>query len=93
MILPGEKSLLSLIEIRALLGQNSAEAIFEYNAIVNAIPKQWFEWLRGENNDVYIRPPCEAMLYNVEPKQVKTNINDQPAKYCPNCMQVLAETV
>ena len=66
-----EKRLLSLVEIRALRGQNSAKVIFEYNALVNAIPKQWFEWLRGEINDVYIRPPCEAMLYNVKPNQVK----------------------
>ena len=72
MIHPDEKRFLSLVEIRALLGQNSADAIFEYNALVNAIPKQWFEWLRGENNDVYyIRPPCEAVLYNAKPKQVK----------------------
>ena len=66
-----EKRLLSLVEIRALRGQNSAKVIFEYNALVNAIPKQWFEWLRGEINDVYIRLPCEGMLYNVKAKQVK----------------------
>ena len=71
MIHPDQKRLLSLVEIRTLLGQNSADAIFEYNALVNAILKQWFEWLRGENNDVYIRPPCEAVLYNAKPKQVK----------------------
>ena len=66
---PNEKRLLSLIEIRALLGQNCADAIFEYNALVNAVPKP--KWLRGEHNDVYIRPPCKAVLYNAKPKQVK----------------------
>ena len=68
---PDEKRLFFLVEIRALLGQDSADAIFEHSALVNAILKQYFEWLRGENNDVYMRPPCEAMLYNVKPKQVK----------------------
>ena len=68
---PDEKRLLSLVEIGAPLGQNSADSILEYNALDNRIPKQWCEWLRGENNDVYIRPPCEAMLCNVKPKQVK----------------------
>ena len=52
---PDEKRLLSLAEIRAPLGQTSADASFENNALVNSIPKQWFEWLRGENNDVYIK--------------------------------------
>ena len=59
---PDEKRLLSFLEIRALLGKNSAGVIFEYKALVNSMPKQWFKWLRRENNYVYIRPPYEVML-------------------------------
>ena len=33
------------------------------------------------------------MLYNVKPKQVKIDINDQQTKYCPNYIQFLAEKV
>ena len=31
---PNEKRRLSLVEIRALLGQNGADAFFEYNAFI-----------------------------------------------------------
>ena len=90
MIHPDEKRLLSLVEISALIGQNSADSIFEYNTFVNSIPKQWFEWLGGEDNDVYIRPPCEAMLYNVQPKQVKKILTTNKQSIVPtacNCWQ------
>ena len=68
---PNVKRLLSLAETRALLGQNSTNQIFEYNALVNSIPKQWFEWLREEDHDVYVRPTCEPKLCYVKPKQIK----------------------
>ena len=68
---PKDKRLLSLAEIITVIGQNSAELIFEYNAMINAIPKQWFEWLGEKDHCPYVRPICEAKLYNVKPKQVK----------------------
>ena len=53
--------LLFSVEIGILLGQNSVNSVLEYNAFVNSRPKQWFGWLREEDNNVYhIIPACEA---------------------------------
>ena len=71
MIHPYDKRLLSLAEIRALQEQNNGDSILEHRAFDNSISKQCFEWLREEDNDVYIRPVCEAKLYKVKPKQVQ----------------------
>ena len=84
MIHPDEKRLLPLAKLRALLAQNSTDSIFEHNVLVNSIPKQWLEWLREEDNDVYIRPTCEAKLFDVKQKQVKKVLMTDKHSIVPN---------
>ena len=80
---PKDKRFLSLAEIITLIGQNSAELIFEYNAMINAIPKKWFEWLGEKGQYLYTRPICEAKLYNVKPKQIKKILNTKTQTITP----------
>jgi hypothetical protein len=67
-----EKRLLSLEEIQTLTGQNTANTIFEYNALINAIPRSWLEWIQkiSETDSDQTRF-CEASMYNTKPKDIK----------------------
>ena len=42
-----ENRLLKSEEITRKLGRNRADTIFEYNALYNAIPKQWINWIQN----------------------------------------------
>ena len=64
-----EKRMLSLEEIQTSTGQNIANTIFQYNALMNAIPRPRLEWvqrLTGQT-DSDQRQSCEASRYNTKP--------------------------
>ena len=76
---PTERRLLTLDEIENLLGYRSAATLFEYNALRNAIPRQWIEWI---NNYEHITNniesnACEANLFNAKPKQISKILQER----------------
>ena len=76
-----ENRLLNQEEIETLLGSKSGTTIFELNALKNAIPSKWIEWIN--NNEVRtadIRQiECDAASFNIKPKQIKKLLNDRSA--------------
>ena len=49
LIVEHEKRMMSYEEILGKLEQNKAGIIFEYNALINAIPKIWKEWIKEQS--------------------------------------------
>ena len=81
-----EKRLLSLEEIQTYLAPNKANSVFEYNALVNAIPNLWKEWICSGNIDLENREisVCEASQYNQKPKIIKTLLKTKTSKNVSN---------
>ena len=46
---PSENRILLLEEVQDKLNQNRAKTFMEYNAVINAIPSQWKEWINEDN--------------------------------------------
>ena len=77
---PTERRILSLTEIENLLGYPRAATIFEYNAIKNAIPQKWMEWIsNNEHNTTNAMQTmtCEASFFNAKPKQIKKILQER----------------
>ena len=69
-----EKRLLTVKEIQDLIGHN-ANIVFQHNALINAVPKQWISWLREEevqqNDEMNVNPTCMAGMYNTKIRNIK----------------------
>ena len=66
-----EKRLLSLEEIQNIVEQNKATTIFQYNALINALPTCWKEWIRDGNYQTENIENREPAIYNTKPKYIK----------------------
>lgn len=67
-----ENRLLTLKEIQDIIGHYRAQAIFEYNALVNALPQQWKDWIK--NGNFTLNTPTEihtACFFNTKIKNIK----------------------
>ena len=82
MIHPTEKRLLTHIEIERIIGQPNAEIIFQYNALRNAIPNMWIEWIQREDGlqQSIQAPQCEASFFNTKPKMIKEYLEKKENK-------------
>lgn len=71
-----EKRLLRFDEIKNIVNVNHPGLIFEYNALVNALPHSWIDIIF--NSDIaepVEKNSLETSLYNSKPKKIKTLIN------------------
>ena len=71
-----ENRLLTLEEVQGLIENNGGHTVFEYNALVNALPRAWAEWIelgtQRENDQVIEQTQmCEAILYIAKAKEIK----------------------
>ena len=68
-----ENRLLTLEEIETLLGYRRANTLFEYNALQNAIPTSWLEWIHEGRilRDTHQPDTCEAKGLNKQLKDIK----------------------
>jgi hypothetical protein len=63
---------MSLAEVQNLLDQNRAITLFQYNALLNAIPQTWINWIRGDNTQMEMENHIsEANYFYAKPKQIK----------------------
>ena len=76
----------TLDEIQSKLTQNRAVTIFEYNALINALPQTWKNWInennRHQNIDFSIE--CEALVFNNKPRMIKKYLKDKEEENTPN---------
>lgn len=73
-----EKRLLTLEEIKLLVGRNLASTCFEYNALVNAIPKSWLENIIVDESEAEHTQIKDIELFNSKPKLIKAVIENNP---------------
>ena len=70
-----EKRLLSLEEIKQIIVNNRGSIVLDYNAIINAIPKPWLDWISAnkqtteleidqitiKKRDQYLKKPTDLL--------------------------------
>ena len=67
-----ENRLLTLEEITNIIGHHKAQALFQYNALVNALPQQWKVWIKDGNFTTNKTAETHmACSYNTEIKSIK----------------------
>jgi hypothetical protein len=68
-----ENRLHSLAEVQAMIDQNPAVTMFEYFAVINAIPIEWVNWVQSGNVNVDQEhdSDSEASVYDKKPKFIK----------------------
>ena len=77
-----ENRLLSLSELQNLIGRNKANTIFEYNALMNSIPKPWFQWIQeGQQETESLL--CEAASFNKKPKELRKMLSNEKEDTVP----------
>ena len=72
-----ENRLLSLEEIQNVVEQNNAVTLLQYNAIVNALPRCWKEWISDGNYDNESTEYSEVIIYNTKLKIIKQSLADK----------------
>ena len=74
-----ESRLLTVEELQNILIQSPANTMFDYNAVINAIPKQWRDWISVQNNHTHIelKQECEVTKYNTKPRNILKIIQEQ----------------
>ena len=72
-----ENRLLSMEEIQNLVEQTNAITLFEYNALVNALPRSWKEWISAGNFQVENTEESEVAIFNTKPKYIKQIVADK----------------
>ena len=50
-----EKRLLTLEEMKQIIVNNRGSIVLDYNAIINAIPKHWLDWLSAKNKQLNLK--------------------------------------
>ena len=50
-----EKRLLTLEEIKQIILNNRGSIVLDYNAIINAVPKHWLDWLSAKNKQLNLK--------------------------------------
>ena len=67
-----ENRLFSLTEIQNMVKQNKANTLFEYNALLNAIPSLWKEWVTHSirNEQIESNKNCKASIFVTKPKEI-----------------------
>ena len=72
-------TLLTLNEVQRKIGKNKAMVLFEYNALSNAIPNQWKEWItEGLESDQKLEYDAEIELFKNKPKVIKEYLKNKP---------------
>jgi len=69
-----ERRLLTVEEVQNKIKGNTAAVIFEYNAIFNALPTSWKNWVSNGNLDYNNEQQptlCEVSTFNTKPKNIK----------------------
>lgn len=68
---------MTLVEIQDLIDQNRAITLFQYNALMNAIPPIWINWIM--ENDTYfdgeLQQNAEAKYFDTKPKYIKIHLS------------------
>lgn len=75
-----ENRILTFEEVHSKLGLNRAVTLFQYNAVINALPKNWLDWIKSERSEAAAENnnyECEAIRFNTKPKLIREYINKQ----------------
>ena len=79
---PNENRILSLQELQNNIGQNRANIIFQYNAIMNAIPRQWLQWIQAGLREEEIQQ-SDASILNRKLKEIRMHMQQKKEKVTP----------
>ena len=78
MIKENEKRLLSVEEVIQKVNVNPANIIFQYNAVVNALPDAWKRWLTTSGRaEVEQEPIFDIKTYATKPKLIRKMLLEQ----------------
>ena len=68
---PNYNRLMTRDEVQEQLDQNRAITFFQYNTIINAIPRLWQRWLQNGRRGETVIQTCDASLFNQKPKEIR----------------------
>ena len=78
--------LYTIDEIQNRFGRNRAVIVFEYNALINAIPQVWKRWIELGNVNATEELVCEAILFNNKPKEIKKMLQSKEIAHPSNAV-------